>query len=74
MKAQDPTMGEWRFFVNKCLPFGASISCALFQRFSDALCHLTMYQSKNDQTGEMTSYLDDFLFIALSLMGCNKQI
>ena len=43
MKAQDPRTGEWKYFVDKCLPFGVSISCALFQKFSDALCHIFEY-------------------------------
>ena len=34
LKAQHPTTGEWFYFIDKCLLFGASISCAHFQRFS----------------------------------------
>ena len=30
MKAQDPLSGEWKYFVDKCLPFGSSISCSHF--------------------------------------------
>ena len=37
MKARHPVTKEWFFFIDKCLPFGASISCAHFQRFSNAL-------------------------------------
>ena len=37
MKAKDPIMKKWYFFIDKCLPFGASISCAHFQCFSNAL-------------------------------------
>ena len=44
MKAQDPKIGEWKFFIDKCLPFGSSISCLHFQRFSDALCHLISFK------------------------------
>ena len=44
MKAQDPQTGVWKYFADKCLPFGASISCALFQQFSDALCFLAEYK------------------------------
>ena len=33
MKAKDPQTGIWKYFVDKCLPFGASISCSLFQKF-----------------------------------------
>ena len=32
MKARNPLDGKWYFFIDKCLPFGASISCALFQK------------------------------------------
>ena len=72
MKAQDPATGEWRYFVDKCLPFGASISCSLFQRFSDALAHLIEYQTGAKDS--VMNYLDDFLFLALSILACNQQI
>ena len=36
-KAVDLTTGETMYFVDKCLPFGASISCTLYQKFSNAL-------------------------------------
>ena len=73
MKAQDPQTGEWKYFIDKCLPFGASISCAHFQRFSNALCHLTEYLTQSKK-GTITNYLDDFLFIALTLLRCNSLI
>ena len=66
MKAQDPETGIWMYFVDKCLPFGASISCSHFQRFSNVLCHLTEY--KSNTKGLTTNYLDDFLFVALSML------
>ena len=72
MSAQDPQTGVWKFFVDKCLPFGASISCALFQEFSDALCHLVEFKTKCPK--RVTNYLDDFLFGALTLMKCNWMI
>ena len=62
MKAQDPLTKEWRYFIDKWLPFGASISCALFQKFSDALCHIVEYHTNSNK--KITNYLDDFLFIA----------
>ena len=31
MKAQNPVTGVWQYFVDKCLPFGSSISCSHFQ-------------------------------------------
>ena len=33
MKAESPYDGKTYFFVDKCLPFGAVISCAIFQSF-----------------------------------------
>ena len=72
MKAQHPLMGEWFYFIDKCLPFGASISCVLFQRFSNALCHVMEYKTKTQ--GQITNYLDDFLFLALTIVRCNYLI
>ena len=39
MKAVSPIDGKTYYFVDKCLPFGASISCLHFQRFSNAVKH-----------------------------------
>ena len=72
MKARDPTTGQWKYFIDKCLPFGASISCALFQKFSDALCYLFEYRVNTH--GVTTNYLDDFLFLALTICHCNELI
>ena len=72
MKAQDPQTGIWMYFVDKCLPFGSSISCALFQCFSDALCHLT--ETRLQVKHRVTNYLDDFLFIARTLIQCNAMV
>ena len=67
MSAQDPRTRKWYFSVDKCLPFGVSISCAHFQRVSNAIKHITQYQTGSP----LTNYLDDFLFYALSKMYCN---
>ena len=40
LKARNPLTGKTYFFVDKCLPFGSSISCAIFQAFSDAVAFL----------------------------------
>ena len=70
MKAEDPEDGQTYYFIDKCMPFGASISCSHFQRFSDALAHITKFK-----TGKSTvNYLDDFFFTALLRLLCNKQI
>ena len=58
-------------FVDKCLPFGASISCTIFQRFSNALCHLVKFKSGRKS---ITNYLDDFLFVAYTRQLCNDMI
>ena len=44
-KAEDPKDGKVKYFVKKCLPFGASISCAHYQRFSNALKHLLLFKT-----------------------------
>ena len=61
MMAQKPVSNEWVFFVDKCLPFGASISCALFQRVSNGIRHIGEFETGSP----LTNYLDDFLFFAL---------
>ena len=40
LKAQHPQTGKFYFFADKCLPFGASISCSHFQRLSNAIKHI----------------------------------
>ena len=74
MRIQNPVTLEWVYFVDKCLPFGASISCALFQSFSDALCHIFEHRTLSQGCNLTTNYLDDFLFIALMLLKCNALI
>ena len=72
MQANHPRTGKTYFFVDKCLPFGHSISCMIFQSFSDALTHVMVYR-----TGFvifMTNYLDDFLMLALSIQACNHYM
>ena len=70
-KAKDPKDGKIKYFVDKCLPFGASISCALYQRFSNAIKHITQVKSGNKI---ITNYLDDFLFIAIRRLICNQDM
>ena len=71
MKARDPNTGEEYFFVDKFLPFGHSISCALFQNFSDALAHILKFKILGlGLPTALTNYLDDFLFVALRKLFC----
>ena len=72
MKARDPETDEWRFFIDKCLPFGSSISCLHFQRFSDVLHHIIQFRLNEKK--RITNYLDDFLFITRTLCRCNFMI
>ena len=37
MKAVNPEDWKTYYFVDKCLPFGASISCTIFQEFSNSI-------------------------------------
>ena len=71
MKARDPKDGRIKYFVEKCLPFGASISCSHYQRFSNALkfllCHRTGQKA-------VANYLDDFLFLSYLKAVCNWMI
>ena len=70
MAARDPTSGRLQYFVDKCLPFGVSVSCAIFQHVSDAIHHIAQYKTGSD----ITSYLDDFLFLTLTLWRCNQLL
>ena len=57
--------------MEKCLPFGASISCSHYQRFSNALRHLIQKRTENKA---VTNYLDDFLFAAVTKWLCDNCI
>ena len=48
-----------KYYFDKCLPFGVSISCALFEKCSTALHWFTEIRSGNPN---ILLYLDDFLF------------
>ena len=71
-KAEDPRTGRMVFFVDKVLPFGASISCALFSKLSNCLQHILEFQT--GKKFQVTNYLDDFLFIEDSAQGCNHLV
>ena len=70
MKAHSPKYKKWYYFVDKCLPFGASISCAHFQRVSNAVAHVVKAKTGQD----LINYLDDFLFAAFLKALCDGQI
>ena len=70
MKAADPETGEMFYFIDKCMPFGAAISCSHFQRFSDAIAHIVKFKTKHDNI----NYLDDFFFAAVWKYLCDGQV
>ena len=73
LKAEDPAYGKFKYFVDKCLPFGTNISCALYQKFLDVLCYIL--EKRNKQKGRaITNYLDNFLFAAITEWLCNHMI
>ena len=72
MKVEHPITRKTLYFFDKCLPFGASISCSHFQRFSDGLRHI--FQVTTKTIGQVPNYLDDFLFISLCKRRCNQLI
>ena len=48
-----------QYFIDKCLPFGCSISCSVFEKFSTFLHWLTVQKC---DLNTMEHYLDDFFF------------
>ena len=73
MQARDPETGETKIFVEKALPFGGSISCAHFQRFSNSLKHIVEFFTQGPKIC-LVNYLDDFLFIQTSKEKCNQLV
>ena len=70
MMARHPKTKKKYYFVDKCLPFRSSISCAVFQKFSDAVTFVITHKIGK----ENVNYLDDFLFVALLKKYCREQI
>ena len=70
MMAESPIDSKIYHFIDKCLPLGASISCAHSQEFSNAVAHIVRFRTKKD----LLNYLDDFLFVALLKALCDKQV
>ena len=70
LKAEHPVTGRVYFFMDKCLPFGSSISCAIFQAFSYSVAVIVSHKTGKD----LVNYLDDFLFAALMKCICDGQV
>ena len=76
MKACSPIDGLWYYFIDKCLPFGAAISCSHFQCFSDAIAHIVHWKTYCvlGVDKPLVNYLDNFLFVIFFTALCNGQI
>ena len=78
MAAVNPDTNQLWYFVDKCLPFRASISCSHFERFSNSLAHIWQFwcsaNSVTSYTPTVTNYLDDFLFVTCSEEICNQLV
>ena len=70
MKAVSPLDGETYWFFDKALAFGSSISCTIFQEFSNSIAHIMRFRTKRG----LVNYLDDYLFVHLHKLFCNKQV
>ena len=69
MKASHPVTKVF-YFVDKCLPFGSFISCAIFQSISDTIAWIVSVKAKRPNV----NYLDDYLFAAFLKSLCDEQI
>ena len=58
MKDKHPIIQQYMYFVEKNLPFGASVSCHRFQLFSAC----------------MVNYLDNYMFVNTSQEMCNQMV
>lgn len=50
---------DGKYYFDKCLPFGCSISCSTFEKFATFIEFCTR---KRLMTGDLLHYLDDYLF------------
>ena len=70
LMAEHPKTGQKYYMIDKCLPFGSSISCAHFQLVSDGIAHIVMVMTNKVNV----NYLDDFLFAAMLKQWCDWQL
>ena len=72
MKATHPVNGKTFLFIEKNLPFGHSVSCSHFQRFSNCLKYIM--EQITGETQNLTTYLDDYLFSHVTENLCNQLV
>ena len=70
LKCQHPVSKKTYYFFDKCLPFGSSISCSIFQEISNSISHIVKYRTGRKNL----AYLDDYFFVALIRAVCNGQV
>jgi len=58
-------------YIDRCLPMGASSSCQIFQRISDAIAWVT---TSNFSNCKIFNYLDDFLILGPTEFLCKKYL
>ena len=56
--------------MDKCLAFGASISCKTFQEVSNGIAHIVKFKTGQD----LVNYLDDYYFCSLLRSVCNRNM
>ena len=62
--------GRGQYFFDKCLPMGASSSCAIFERFSSAFHWIVSQHFKGIS---IVHVLDGFLFVGPSFESCQHM-
>ena len=70
LKASHSITNKMYWFVEKCLPFGSSISCVIFQAVSDSIAHTVEYQMNKPNL----NYLEDYLFCEVMKVLCDEQV
>ena len=70
MKAKSPLDNKIYWFVDKALPFGSSISCSHFQRFSNCIAHIVKCRTQSDN---LINYLDGYLFCQIIKALCDSN-
>ena len=70
MKARSPLTARFQYFVDRALPFGASISCSHFQRFSNCVAYIIAVKTRKSPV----KYLDNYLFISYLRSHCQQQV
>lgn len=70
LKAENPKLNKFQYFVDLCCGFGSRSSCFLYRKISSCLRHLYRWKSGIDGV----VYLDDGLQIGLGQLNCNNNL